>query len=149
MATDPNLTDEQRANLAKLADYLAALPADYEHFDMSSFYADEKGYGYSLLSQRAKTPACGTVACAAGHGIAAGVPARDEDHDMWYLYSTRAFCPEGGAWDWCFEGDWEVTDNTPAGAAARIRYLLSKGLPDNYLDQIMGYAPLSYSVVSA
>lgn len=30
-------TEEQRANLAKLADYLANLPKDYKKFDMGEF----------------------------------------------------------------------------------------------------------------
>ena len=30
-------TKEQNANLEKLANYLLALPEDYEHFDMGNF----------------------------------------------------------------------------------------------------------------
>jgi hypothetical protein len=148
VATEPNLTGEQRANLAKLADYLAALPADYEQFDMSSFYEDA-GSGCGIPLSRGDKPKCGTVACAAGHGIAAGIPARDTDLDMWCFYSQRAFCPEGEAWDWCFEAEWSDVDNTPAGAAARIRLMLKHGVPENYYAQMHGRAPLSYAVVTA
>lgn len=91
------MTERRRGNLEKLADYLEALPEDYEHFDMESFYdhegscdlaesldeevADVIGdYGVEAKDTLYATSIedflnnCGTVACAIGHAPAAGIP---------------------------------------------------------------------------
>ena len=38
--SDFSPTPKQRANLAKLATYLEALPADYQHFRMAAYYGE-------------------------------------------------------------------------------------------------------------
>ena len=121
----PSLTPEQRANLAKLADYLVTVPQSA--FDMADY--------------QQKTD-CGTVACAVGHGPEAGVQKRD--CESWNQYSDRVFAPQFESWGWCFSDHWSVADNTPQGAAARIRYMLEHGVPSNWRDQMLGNAPLSY-----
>ena len=42
---------------------------------------------------------------------------------------------------WCFSGEWCEIDNTPRGAAKRIRVLLKSGLPDFdvYTDSLEQY----------
>jgi len=136
----PELSDEQRANLATLAAYLRTLPVDYPDFEMEQYVQGSKGYGGSL----AHVPECGTAACAAGHGPAAGVlPLQGEN---WHKYSCRAFCPAHTAeWDWCFSASWSNVDNTAHGAAARIEWLLTKGLPANAVEQCFGGDPLCYA----
>ena len=123
------LTDTQRANLARLADYLETVPQSA--FDMESFEEETD---------------CGTVACAVGHGPAAGFP--KPVLEAWTSYSSREFAPDSPAWDWCFFGRWSETDNTPQGAAARIRYMLEHGVPENYEEQMCGDEPLSYEVTA-
>jgi hypothetical protein len=143
--TDPELTPEQVANCRKLAAYLRTLPADYPDFEMSSFTNEgERGEGYAP----AYDAPCGTAACAAGHGPRAGIePDGDED---WESYSERCFAPDSGGenspWEWCFSGSWYRVDNTVHGAAARIKYMLTRGVPKNVYDQRRGVAPLSYTV---
>lgn len=51
----------------------------------------------------------------------------------WSAYSHRMFInPRTGAdqgqllWDWCFGSGWSSADDTPHGAAKRIRYLLDR-----------------------
>lgn len=139
-------TKKQRQNLAKLAIYLEGLPPSYGHFDMRH-YAHHRGdcdLGISPMFYAAKKPDeflhnCGTVACAAGHGPAAGMPfRRDEFYDgeiaCWGDYTSRAFGgderPNGGwvsLFDFFFESDWRDYDNHHYGAAARIRYFLDTG----------------------
>jgi hypothetical protein len=130
-------TAKQRANLEKLASYLAALPDDYSHFEMSVFFDSEED---EFMAEPIPTPEllnrCGTVACACGHGPVAGVAVADEDmHCLdgisWLRYAERAFglSATNPAHNWCFSGGWSCVDNTPAGAAARIRYLLAEGCP--------------------
>jgi hypothetical protein len=137
-----------RKNLEKLRDYLWSLPEDYEHFDMVSYYArygtrvwneltaDEMGLAATYLNP------CGTTACAAGHGPAAGIPIRHDE--SWTTYQHRVFALNTKEFDWCFTGNWDETDNTHYGAAARIDWMLKHGVPTDAYGQITGDAPLCY-----
>lgn len=119
------ITDEQEANLRKLAAYLLTLPEDYPDFEMRSFTADKSS---------PDTVSCGTAACAVGHGPAAGIAPLIEDDADWWRYSVRAFI--GGwslpEWGWCFDSHWSSVDNTVHGAAKRILFLLKEGLPEDF-----------------
>jgi hypothetical protein len=133
---------EQRQNLLKLADYLDSLPPDYQHFDML-FYTEHFGEcefdpdeaaakGLQYLEN------CGTVACAVGHGPAAGVALNSNEKRRlahwgtpgaiaWGEYSRRAFYSRPSEFAFLFASDWAEFDNHHYGAAARIRYLLDRG----------------------
>lgn len=152
------IEDFRRENLRKLADYLAALPEDYQHFEMSYFfqlnydlmdrlYQDslrgkpglksnlfyKKGFYESHLTE------CGSAACAIGHAPAAlEIELADYDFiDDWVIFSKQFLIKvEDLGWDWCFSGVWEITDNTPHGAAQRIYTFLDAGLPVDWLDQL-------------
>ena len=123
------LTSEQVNNLLKLANYLAALPEDYDHFDMSDYFSPR---GWRSIPLRMARPemlnVCGTSACAAGHGPAAGI--EPEKGQTWYGYVVDKFT---GKDDGCivysnlFGGDWKFVDNTTKGAALRIYYFLENG----------------------
>ena len=111
-----------RTNLRILADYLESkkLKAD---FSMETYSADGGSY----------KPVCGSVGCAVGHGPYAGLPKNSTE--SWYAYEVRVFGLQNEEWEWCFSGLWAKYDNTPKGAAARIRYLLKRGTPpDDFLD---------------
>jgi hypothetical protein len=139
------LDQEHRANLLTLAEYLESLPVDYDHFSMFAF-ADHKGQ--CELPDQADVLAadkpevflsnCGTVACAVGHGPAAGLEPIDsefvhwkgavDDFD-WDSYCDRVFGASGSAlFEFLFSGKWTPIDNHHYGAAARIRYFLETGL---------------------
>ena len=131
------ITSAQKANLIRLADYLDNLEPTYQGFNML-------GYGNTAAK-------CGTTACAAGHTFAAGIADRgffrgkygrtDWPHVVKTLYT-------GGDLDvfrWLFGISWgwkdivtEGVDNTPWGAAARIRYFVTHGLPSDWKDQLTG-----------
>lgn len=119
-------TEKQRENLITLRNYLAALPKDYEHFNMR--------YYMKIRKTQPPTPRkmpfikCGTVACAIGHGPSAGI--KKIFGEGWRQYSYRVFGFD--CWDWCFSAHWYPFDNTVAGAVKRI---------DIYLD---GKAPKSW-----
>lgn len=121
----------QVLNLAKLGLYLRGLPADYERFAMRVFY-DAPG---AIVSRPEFTRAgayghpCGTVACAVGHGPAAGVPPRDYV-ESWACYGAWAFTEDDLQFDFLFSGDWQWSDDTPRGAAARIALLLDSADSD-------------------
>lgn len=128
-------------NLLKLADYLDTV---HSGFDMED-YCIVKGHGPRSVGPQ-NIPECGTVACAIGHGPKAGIPVPD-DCESWHDYSESAFGLEhfGVEWAWCFSGDWVHVDNTPLGAAKRIRLLVNGGgIPENARMQRKGYDPLSY-----
>jgi hypothetical protein len=135
------LTTAQRARLEKLAAYLEGLPKRYRHFDMGEYMGDcDLGAVIDYALNNGGVQKCGTVACAVGHGPAAGilVPKRLVTKGSfapvsWNAYSelfvgNLALDPDY-RFSWLFEGDWELYDNTHYGAAARIRYLLANGGP--------------------
>lgn len=147
-----NVTPRRRANLIKLADYLESLPRDYKHFDMGN-YAEHHGdhefdagsFEQAFYADPAETiNDCGTVACAVGHGPAAGIPfakkhltreksawSNDYYYDIdWDAYASNFVDERSAAWTWMFDGFWDVVDNHHYGAAARIRYYLEHGTPD-------------------
>lgn len=123
-----------RDNLAHLATYLEALPADYQHFDMSMYMNGDDETEYALGN--APLLHCGTVACACGHGPAAGMPLLPSEIRWnigdWGAYTERVFELTAAEDDFLFAGFWESFDNTHQGAAARIRYLLDNGAPDAF-----------------
>lgn len=164
LRTDP--TPRRRKNLAKLADYLESLPEDYAHFDMNQFidHDPERGIPGTIDEDRrqalerydsavalestvfAASPEqflnnCGTVACALGHGPAAGIPLAKAHLQTkkvkgvsivtdinFGAYSKRFVTNQySREWDFLFSGDWAGTDDHHWGAAARIRFLLDKG----------------------
>jgi hypothetical protein len=147
------MNNQQRANLLKLANYLESLPASYKHFDMSA-YARYNGDSvlsmppelYAVLDPKTFLGKCGTVACAVGHGPAAGIELTDEEQAfrlMWYRYSARAFGADHyirrssyymKVFDFLFSADWAVYDNHHYGAAARIRYLLDGAAIDQWIN---------------
>jgi hypothetical protein len=124
---------KHKDNLLKLAAYLETLPDDYEQFDMSEYMMARVGGYYETLriDERSK-PVCGTVACAVGHGPAAGI--RVYGDECWGSYADRVFgfLPDDG-FDYMFASGWSVDDNTPKGAAARIRTYVTLGhSPDDW-----------------
>jgi hypothetical protein len=134
--------DVNRENLEKLATYLESLPKDYEHFCMETYFTapdwdGEKEVAYALHNGGLNK--CDAVACAIGHGPAAGILALPEEimrgSVCWDDYCKRVFCdvhsednltPE---YKFLFYDAWEDYDNTPLGAAQRIRYLLAGNAP--------------------
>lgn len=130
-------------NLEKLASYLEGLPTDYEHFDMFDFFWVKNGGGYMYPDEAPLPPECGAVACAVGHGPAAGLPALEGE--SWSHYSDRVFDLGETSWNWCFSDRWKKVDNTPQGAAKRIRYMLEHGRPENSEAQRLGTAPYMFA----
>jgi hypothetical protein len=134
---------EVRARLEKLAAYLESLPADYEHFDMIYWIEPinrERVLNYAR--HNGGVPSCGTAACAAGHGPAAGILFPEEflaGEDLnWGAYANFLVGGDSDIRYWCFAGNWAYYDNSHYGAAARIRYALDKGSPPEGI----GYMPL-------
>ena len=124
-------------NLKLLADYLLALPEDYQHFDMGSWHDD---YEFPIDAYLESTSHCNTAGCAVGHApYVQGLP-KPYDDEGWCEYSERIFDLDeySAEWKWCFDFRWEYVDNTPHGAAKRILQLISTGLPDSSSKQRYG-----------
>jgi len=132
-----------RENLEKLASYLEGLPTNYQHFGMQSFLCQD-GHLYSYADTAPIAGDCGTVACAVGHGPAAGIPAV-HGNESWNAYAERAFDLNHDQWLWCFDGDWMHVDDTSQGAAKRIRHLLEHGLPEDPIEQCWGMSPYLFA----
>lgn len=135
------LTPYQRQNLKKLASYLEQLkPPESEEdpaFDMADFTTEDVGHDECRLQLD-----CGSCGCAIGHGPYAGIPKLTTE--TWYQYHLRVFGTE--VYGWCFAGEWKEVDNTPQGAAARIRIALEHGIPNDYRQQLNGDEPLQYQL---
>ena len=154
---DVHLTTDQRRNLDTLATYLENLPEDYTDFNMNYYFfeagrSEEDAFIDSHTSEFAKIEAkyarenggvgkCGAVACAVGHGPSAGIlfdefdfAHNNPEKPEWGIYVEK-FCTNGSLeWEFMFSGVWSLYDNTPHGAAKRIRYLLAHyQLPDLYV----------------
>ncbi|SKB62794.1 hypothetical protein [Sphingopyxis flava] len=143
-----------RKRLDKLATYLESLPKSYEHFDMDSYLVPDHAAVQTVKDyalHNGGVASCGTVACAVGHGPAAGiyVPPKMifDDHRVdWNSYSCL-FTGESGEfgprWYWMFGGGWDEVDNHHWGAAARIRYVLAdKPIPKDCDEPCRGHRQL-------
>lgn len=116
------------ANLLLLAERLDRLPKNYEHFDMQVYTSAD--LDPSKVTRKV-IHNCGTVACAVGHGpTIRGLEAKSTDLD-WEDYCLRVFGIDfhSAAFDFMFGPDWSDLDNTPHGAAKRIRYYVANGIP--------------------
>lgn len=112
-------------NLAKLASFLDTV--DPDKFEMEYFLIGKEG-DYMGLEERKKVHNCGTAACAIGWAPTAGIRVSKND-ETWNDYSVRVFGYADGSdvWEYMFGGEWTSYDNTPGGAAKRIRYVLENG----------------------
>lgn len=143
--TEPN----RRENLEKLAAYLEQLPADYQHFEMSTYvdpdYNKTKTVAeYALNNGGLNT--CGTAGCAIGHGPAAGILFTKEQfhwgRPSWGDYVENFVdCEFDEEYNWLFHPSWSYEDNTPHGAAARIRYFLANGIPEGFDEDLLCLEP--------
>lgn len=129
-----------RENLRILANYLIAgqLKADFHMGIFSLHPSNYYSWGFP-----AKEMNCGTSGCAVGHGPYAGICKKDDEG--WAQYSHRVFIDlHSREWKWCFHPQWSGIDNTAEGAGKRILWLLEKGLPDDWQEQMFGRAELCY-----
>jgi hypothetical protein len=122
-----------RENLATLATYLESLPASYQHFDMTVYFMGNGEVAYGLYN--GGVAKCGAVACAVGHGPAAGILAIENEVQKgvvcWNDYCQRVFGIhfKSQEYRFMFYDNWADHDPTPLGAAQRIRYLLAGNAP--------------------
>ena len=134
-----------RVNLTMLADYLEGKLSARFHM---GYYQDGHTVDGHTVSWRGALD-CGTVGCAVGHGPYAGIPKTTSEE--WGAYSRRAFISSesGDAWMFCFDGSWARVDNTPQGAAKRIRYFLKHGSDavEEIMDKGLGYLEENYSEI--
>lgn len=129
------MTPKQRENLATLASYLERLPADYKQFDMQTYCSSStRESEMEYLRHNGGLPHCGTVACAAGHGPAAGLLATEEEakNADWSAYRRRVFGSDPYLFWFLFSGQWCFINNTAGGAAERVRYFLAHGIPEDF-----------------
>lgn len=162
------ITPKQKENLEILAAGLLTVQ-DPEEFNMEVFFDSKdvsEARGGDDYPSEAKYH-CGTAACAVGHAPLFGIkPYKEED---WFDYAARVFGVgetrfKDDVWDssgfrenqreladqaldWMFAGDWRTKDNTPRGAAARIKWFLTYGVPRDMREQQGGKAPLSYQLL--
>lgn len=125
-----------KENLLKMADYIETVPQ--EKFGMKLFrFGDEN------------TPECNSVGCIIWHCTILDTEPlpRDLDGGIDFYKWSKSFTgisPFTNDWEYLFSWAWVMTDNTPTGAAKRIRHYVENGLPENWYNIMFGDAPLPY-----
>jgi hypothetical protein len=133
-----NLSEFQIQNLRTLAKGLMDVSHIEAEFNMAIF-ADP-------TSENSHSTTCGTAGCAVGFGPFFGI--RKFDGETWHRYAGRCFIDKSEnhfEFAWCFSAFWSRTDNTPEGASKRITWLLEKGLPKDWEEQMDGQSPMCYN----
>ena len=107
-----------KENLLKMAEYIETIPQ--EKFDMSKYRTDD----YNTIE-------CNSVGCVIGHCVILDpnpelIPRFLNGGIVFERWSSSfiGFSPFAYSWKWCFDAAWTKIDNTPQGAAKRIRYLV-------------------------
>lgn len=140
-----NLTLYKKRLLA-LADHIDKLPQKLFHMQ---WYRDYNGTYRETLEY------CDTLGCILGHATTVLrkqfkvkiplLPYSGGRIDFDSLSSRFGFHIGSPGWKYLFDSLWYNTDNTPTGAAQRIRWVVEHdGIPDNWWEQISGQSPLSY-----
>lgn len=117
-------------NLLKMADLVEKIPE--EKFCMREYKTE-----------------CGSIGCVLGYCTTldmAGFMACADAEDPYGTWSEKFTGLDGSSQEWMymFASYWYWTDNTPQGAAARIRYVVKNGIPVDWYAQMMYGIPLSY-----
>jgi hypothetical protein len=133
MERNPKPTRLQLENRRRLIKYLEEGRLR-SRFDMRNFTQTAIGGEYETD--------CGTVGCAIGHAPHAGIV--KTDFENWYQYSDRAFGlkEDSPQWMYCFCPDWSGFDNTPQGAAARLRTITER---EHTLEELQDKTPFLLS----
>ena len=119
-----------------MADYIETIPQ--EKFDMERLRTGE-----SLNHE------CNSIGCVLGHCTILDknpLPMVDGiyiNFDSW-SFDFTGLDPSSDEWYYLFGCQWFAVDNTPTGAAKRIRHLLKNGRPEDWQEQMEGKATLSY-----
>lgn len=120
-----------------MADHIETIPE--EKFDVE-IYREVNNHD---------THECESVGCTIGHCTVLdkweNIPLTlyyDIDYNQWSKQFTGI--TKMSEWEYLFGCDWKDVDNTPTGAAKRIRNFVENGLPEDWDEQMHGTAPLSY-----
>lgn len=126
-------------NLLKMADYIETIPQELFDMDCSHRVGNRK---------RSKCQGIGDIL---GHCtiLDNGLLPLYEDGFIDFITWSEEFTEIGwisnsNEWHFLFWSEWVYTDNTPTGAAKRIRYLVENGLPENWMEIIEGEDPIPY-----
>ena len=126
-----------KKNLLRMADHIEKVPQ--ERFNPEIYRGRSDDF----------TPECNSVGCTIGHCAILdkweNVPRNDFGNIQFFTWSRQfTGVMSLSEWKYLFDPNWHKTDNTPTGAAKRIRYFVENGLPEDWEEQINGTAPLSY-----
>ena len=121
-----------KENLLKIANYIETIPQ--EKFDMTNYRTGDR-----------RTVECNSVGCVIGHSTVL-FPEIAEKHrvkedSLWKYnilftrFSDEVTGLEDKEWRWCFSNVWTDIDNTPTGAAKRIRMLVDGKVTINMLNE--------------
>lgn len=130
-----------KENLLRMVEFLKTIPE--EKFEMSCYRLSETT---GMANENAVSTECNTAGCALGWCTVLD-PKGVEKHRV---YNSELFAEgeiefadwsedftglnmHSTEWHWCFGVTWAKYDNTPLGAAERIMFLLTYGVPDRFI----------------
>jgi len=135
-------------NLLRHADHLENNVVK-RHFNMGTYMSHTNtSYSTNFSDASPFKSDCNSVACSVGHAATIFPPLVGES---WEDFSERVFDidPCSLEWDFLFSEGWIDVDNTPFGAAQRIRYLIKDKLEfgeDEMHDMQSGETELCYDI---
>lgn len=120
-----------------MADYIEKVPQ--EKFDMES---------YRTMPE--SSPSCKSIGCIIGHCTVLddlkNIPRNYYGHIRFteWSFDFTGIEIDSLKWKFLFSHEWRNSDNTPTGAAKRIRYFIEHGVPKNRYSVMHGREPLPY-----
>jgi len=121
--------------LLRMADHIETIPQ--EDFDMGRFRADDDRTSIS----------CNSVGCALGHCLHLFSKEQieyDLHEEIDFFRTAKHLDLTNSEWKWCFSGDWCYKDNTPKGAAKRIRMLANGEVSRAWLIEWCDWTNIKY-----
>jgi hypothetical protein len=123
-----------KENLQRMADHIRTIPQ--EKFGMAYYRRGDR-----------HTAECNSLGCVLGHCtvLDSGELPRFSNGSIDFIAWEESFTgTTQEEWDWCFSGNWAEVDDTSEGASLRIEWLIKNGLPEDYLDQLIGDTEICY-----
>lgn len=135
----------KKDNLERMAAHIETVPP--EMFNIIDWRLNRTNEVMSFIE-------CNSVGCVIGHCVQLDsypelIPRIGGEDGDWIDFPRWSFQFTGllttnKEWRWMFAPEWVEVDNTPTGAARRIRHFLTNGLPSNWEEQMNGEEPITY-----
>lgn len=140
---EPNNTKMDKFCLLKLADFLSQL--DSNLFTNEYYRQSKRTVKSHIIPNGQKADCIGWSASLEDEKFISQFLFDDGAIDFTAYsesrFGLRRFSAE---WEWCFSSKWRYVQDDPVTASRRIRYLVEKGLPNNWKKMLDGSIPTPF-----